>query len=155
MCSKLSAVAISITNKDSGIAWSFKNQYEKHARKVYMHYWSENTVTTSTCILFNKDKVFHSFGYESKNKYADLLKDEKHKDWYFFERFLSFLELQEVCMLSFKYISLADISVFHNCVPLLLRTHTVNKKIFAPHPYFLSFRRHRQWANIILGKQFF
>ena len=108
MHSKLVAVAISITNKDSGFAWSFIHQYEK----VDIHMWLsryKDTVTTPTCILFTKDKVFHSFGYESKIKYADLVKEEKHRDWYFFERFLSVLELQEVCMLSFKYIYLADI----------------------------------------------
>ena len=105
MCSKVATVAISITNKESGFAWSFKNKYEDYTLTFYMDIWQsrhENTNTPPTYILFTKDKVFHSFGYESKNKYADLLKDEKHGDWYFFDRFLSFLELQEIFMLTFK-----------------------------------------------------
>ena len=107
MCSKLAAVAISITNKDSGFTCSFKGHYNRNPLDIITHIWLDRQVqyeTTPTCILFTKDKVFHSFGYESKNKYTDLLEDEKHRDWYFFERFLSFLELQEVCMLSFKNI---------------------------------------------------
>lgn len=108
MCSGLVAVAISITNKDIGCAFSFKGHYNRNPLDINAHHYRRNphtlsnTYTTPTCTLFTKDKVFHSFGYDSKNKYADLLEEENHRDWYFFERFLSVLELQEVCMLSFK-----------------------------------------------------
>ena len=87
MCSKLAAVAISITNKDCGSAFSFKEPYFRNPLDISINIWPVRQTlyeTTPTCILSTKDKVFHSFGYESKNKYADLLEDEEHRDWYFF-----------------------------------------------------------------------
>lgn len=104
---KLATVAICFTNNDSGFLYSFKSDYEKNPLKIDEYRWlnpNQVSSTTPTCILFTKDKVFHSFGREAKNKYAELVEDEEHRDWYFFERFLSFLDMQEVCIMSFKYL---------------------------------------------------
>lgn len=105
MCSAATtAVAMSIKNKDTRFAYSCKFHYDKNPLDIYTSIWRGPhgflKETNRTCVLFTKDKVFHSFGYESKIKYTDLVKDEMHREWYFFERFLSFLDVQEVCMLS-------------------------------------------------------
>ena len=42
---------------------------------------------TSTSALFDKQKKFHSFGYEAEDKYSDLALDGEVEGWYFFQRF--------------------------------------------------------------------
>lgn len=106
MTIKILVVAIAIENENTGYGISIKYDYEKDPLKVAHTVWlnkNEHSNKTPTCVLFTKDKVFHSFGYESKQKYTELVEDMEHKEWYFFEQFLSFLTIQEVCMLSFKY----------------------------------------------------
>lgn len=51
---------------------------------------------TPTCILVNRRKKFHSFGYEAENKYADLLEDGNEQRWMFFRRFKMILHSREV-----------------------------------------------------------
>lgn len=91
------SAGIVIGDEDITFGFSFHNQYESDPLEI--------TSTRSlfdprqlfpTCILFTKDKVFHSIGYPAKEKYLELLNDNEHEDWYFFERFLSLLTLQNV-----------------------------------------------------------
>lgn len=42
---------------------------------------------TSTTILLDADKKFHSFGFQAETDYANLAQDDKHRDWYYFRRF--------------------------------------------------------------------
>ncbi|KAK3101210.1 hypothetical protein FSP39_001786 [Pinctada imbricata] len=39
---------------------------------------------TPSVILLDTDKKFHSFGYDAEDKYAQLTRTKKHKDWYYF-----------------------------------------------------------------------
>ncbi|KAL5012435.1 hypothetical protein ScPMuIL_010986 [Solemya velum] len=45
------------------------------------------TLGTPTTILLKPDKTFDSFGYTAEEKYADLVCDEAHHEWYYFEHF--------------------------------------------------------------------
>lgn len=46
------------------------------------------SLKTSTCVLFDKKKKFHSFGFEAEDNYVNFAEeDESHKDYYFFRRF--------------------------------------------------------------------
>ena len=92
MSKKLVATALTIGNKESGYVFSLESAPHNMKTFEWRSHWRV-TQTPLTCILFNKDKEFHSFGYESKDKFTELLENEDHADWYFFERFL-----QEVCM---------------------------------------------------------
>ena len=105
MSHTLVAVAICIGNEDSCSGYSFLHEYSSDPFKITIFGQNPSTpgsvcYTIPTCVLFTKDKVFYSFGYESKQKYFNLLEDEEHKDWYFFERFLSRFTRQEVCRYS-------------------------------------------------------
>ena len=60
--------------------------------QVQSHTWKAGTRAlmsnkASTCALFDKNKKFHSFGYEAEDKYSDLTLDNEADDWYFFQRF--------------------------------------------------------------------
>ena len=59
---------------------------------------------TSTCILFDKERKFRSFGFEAEAKYLDLVRDEKenHRDWYFFRRFKMVLYDMQVWYVFYK-----------------------------------------------------
>ena len=104
MSSKLVSAAIVIGNEECSYGFSFLYDHQSNPLDILTENRSSHgriLVTNQTCVLFTKDKVFHSFGYKSKNKYEELLEDEEHEDWYFFERFLSRFTLQGVR----KYIS--------------------------------------------------
>ena len=105
MSYKLVSAAIVIGNEECSYGFSFLNDHHFSPLDILTTEIRSShgriSVTNQTCVLFTKDKVFHSFGYKSKNKYEELLEDEEHEDWYFFERFLSRFTLQGVR----KYIS--------------------------------------------------
>ena len=100
MSNTLVTVAFCIGNEDSCTGYSFLHEYYSDPLRITTIIGKNSTgslcFTIPTCVLFTKDKVFHSFGYESKENYLNLLEDEEHKDWYFFERFLSSFTRQEV-----------------------------------------------------------
>lgn len=77
----------------SGYAFSFKHEYEENPTAVKVNpNWVPGasqllSLKTPTVILFDKNKKFHSFGFEAETKYSNLADDDKHRDWYFFKRF--------------------------------------------------------------------
>ena len=58
------------------------------------------SLKTSTCILFDPDQNFASFGYEAEDQYSELAGDgdDEHKDWYYFRRFKMQLFDNKVCI---------------------------------------------------------
>ena len=58
------------------------------------------SLKTATCILFEPDKTFASFGYEAEEHYAELAAEgtDEHKKWYFFRRFKMQLFDKKVCV---------------------------------------------------------
>ncbi|XP_052793879.1 heat shock 70 kDa protein 12A-like [Mya arenaria] len=90
---QLLVAAIDFGTTYSGYAFSFRHDYERDALKI-----SNNTSWTAsgqgltswktpTTVLLEPDKSFHSFGYEAEEKYIELAEDEKHQDWFYFQRF--------------------------------------------------------------------
>ena len=49
-----------------------------------------------TCVLFDPDKTFHSFGYEAINYYHNNTERKKLQNWYYFEHFKMMLYLEKV-----------------------------------------------------------
>lgn len=91
-CDKLLVAAIEIGTTHSSLAFSTKRHYNVDPLKIMSVNWLSDfrgvtQIKNSTCILFNKDKVFDSFGYEAENKYTVLAEEEKHQEWYFFKNF--------------------------------------------------------------------
>mgnify|MGYP003691820595 CR=1 FL=1 len=89
---KLLVAAIDFGTTYSGYAFSFKHEHDSDPLKVCSNNWTAGSrslvsLKTPTCVLFNKDKEFDSFGYEAEDKYSDLAEDEEHQDWFFFKRF--------------------------------------------------------------------
>ena len=90
---KMLVAAIDFGTTYSGYAFSFKHDYQIDPTKVSTN---QNWVAGSmqlvslkapTCVLFDKNKKFHSFGYEAENVYSELALDNEHQQWYFFRRF--------------------------------------------------------------------
>ncbi|XP_060586881.1 heat shock 70 kDa protein 12A-like [Ruditapes philippinarum] len=90
---KTFVASIDIGTTYSGYAFSFKHDYEREPTAVKVNQkWVAGTssllsLKTSTVVLFDKNKKFHSFGFEAENKYSNLAEDEEHRDWYFFKKF--------------------------------------------------------------------
>ncbi|WAQ99929.1 hypothetical protein MAR_024302 [Mya arenaria] len=46
------------------------------------------TVTcVPTVLLFDQNKIIHSFGYKAQKHYKELLSRENHREWYLFKEF--------------------------------------------------------------------
>lgn len=95
---KLVVAAIDFGTTYSGYAYSFVSDYKKDPLKFFTQVWSSEEITTDktpTCVLFNKDKNFSSFGYEAERKYAELAEEGEHNGWRFFKHFKMMLMPQE------------------------------------------------------------
>ncbi|XP_069110383.1 heat shock 70 kDa protein 12B-like, partial [Argopecten irradians] len=84
--------AIDLVTTYSGYAFSSKCDYTKSPLNVHTVTWKAGSgdltsMKTSTCIPFNPDETFDSFGFEAEDKYARLIDENSHHDWYFFRRF--------------------------------------------------------------------
>ncbi|KAJ7328611.1 hypothetical protein OS493_023880 [Desmophyllum pertusum] len=82
-------VAIDFGTTYSGFAFAFNDK----TRKAGIHMnndWGDGhggkTLKTPTTLLLDPDGKFNSFGYEAKEKYADL-PQEKQRQYYYFELF--------------------------------------------------------------------
>jgi len=79
--------AIDIGSYSSGYA--FSTNYDP--LKIYINptwyaLWLE-THKTPTCVLLNPSGQFDSFGYEAEDTFADLVEDQEHTGWMFFQNF--------------------------------------------------------------------
>lgn len=91
--SKTLVAAIDFGTTYSGYAFSFKHQYNDDPAKVSINQtWVAGSMALTsykapTCVLFDENKAFHSFGYEAEDTYSELALDDEHQKWYFFKRF--------------------------------------------------------------------
>nr|XP_034300205.1 heat shock 70 kDa protein 12A isoform X2 [Crassostrea gigas]XP_034300206.1 heat shock 70 kDa protein 12A isoform X2 [Crassostrea gigas] len=85
-CSRLVVAAIDFGTTFSGYAFSSKNEWGR----VFTNLWSGGSLISPkapTCLLLKKNFSESFIGYEAEDKYAELISDERHKDYYFFQRF--------------------------------------------------------------------
>lgn len=99
---KFVVAAIDFGTTYSGYAFSLKSDFQKDpTQKIVLNMWGGGKILSHkapTCILFNKDEKFDSFGYEAEEKYAELAleKGKDFNDCFFFEKFKMKLHGQKV-----------------------------------------------------------
>lgn len=85
------SAAIDFGTTFSTWAFSFKHNFEQDPTNIKAQRWtchgSRLSEKAPTCILLKPDGRFDSFGYEAERKYATLVLDMHHQEWYFFQRF--------------------------------------------------------------------
>ena len=121
--SSILVAAIDLGTTLSGYAFSFLHEYYETPLNISAIKWNSRmgpltTEKTSTCVLFDKDRKFHSFGYEAEDKYSSLASDNKHHDWYYFRRFKMMLYDRKV-----QEHFLSFISSFHAHSKKVHRSH--------------------------------
>lgn len=85
--------AIDFGTTYSGYAYSFKHDFEKDpALHIITNKWEGGKTMSEkapTCVLFDEEKKFASFGYEAEERYGEIaIEGEEEVDkWYFFQRF--------------------------------------------------------------------
>lgn len=93
MTDALMVVAIDFGTSYSGYAFSTRNDFQRDPLKIHANQaWNSGkkqllSLKTPTCLLLDKKREIVSFGYEAEDAYAELVLDDKHHDYYFFERF--------------------------------------------------------------------
>ncbi|XP_062606580.1 heat shock 70 kDa protein 12A-like [Saccostrea cucullata] len=83
-------VAFDIGTSNSGYA--FCDKKEINTKSISLNQWMGNMVPdprakAPTTVLVDKDKSFHSFGYEAEEFYAQRVCQKNHEDWYRFRNF--------------------------------------------------------------------
>ena len=81
--SKLVSVAIDFGTTYSGYALSFRHD----VNDIKTYHWPGGEAKTPTCILFNQNKQFHSFGTQAEDRYSEIAQNGENADWYFFKHF--------------------------------------------------------------------
>lgn len=76
----------------SGYAFALRVELEKDLSKIHAPVWytSDTSLVTfkiPTTILVGNDKQFVEFGFEAESTYAELLKQGKHEDYFYFPHF--------------------------------------------------------------------
>ncbi|XP_053399071.1 heat shock 70 kDa protein 12A-like [Mercenaria mercenaria] len=97
---RLQVAAIDFGTTYSGYAFSFHGDFNEDPLKIITNNWLVGatkavSLKTPSCILFDPDRNFHSFGFEAEDEYADLAADEKHYEWFYFKRFKMLLYEQK------------------------------------------------------------
>ncbi|KAL3878676.1 hypothetical protein ACJMK2_031007 [Sinanodonta woodiana] len=85
---KLLVAAIDLGTVYSGYAFVYK--HEDFSKIKFNPAWSCGSLLSCkcpTCVLFDENKNFDSFGYEAEDKYSCLKYDNMHEKWYYFRRF--------------------------------------------------------------------
>lgn len=91
-------VAIDFGTSFSGFAFAFNNEdgvKDIHLNKEWRTDQGDATMKAPSCLLLNPDKSFNSFGYEARDRFAEL-EEEEARAYYFFEKFKMLLHKDEV-----------------------------------------------------------
>ncbi|XP_033742556.1 heat shock 70 kDa protein 12B-like [Pecten maximus] len=133
--SHLLSAAIDFGTTFSGYAFSTTNDFKSSPQNVASVTWSAGSgclqsLKTSTCVLFDQNGDFHSFGFEAEDKYSDLAYDNLHKGWYYFRRFKMILYQQKELNRTFHIKSLdgktmSAMKVFSSAIGYL-KDHLIN-----------------------------
>ncbi|OWF53935.1 heat shock 70 kDa protein 12B-like [Mizuhopecten yessoensis] len=88
----LFSAAIDFGTTYSGYAFSTRNDFQTSPLNASCMTWTAGSgrlqsLKTSSCVLFNPDGEFDSFGFDAEDKYSELAFEDDHKEWYFFRRF--------------------------------------------------------------------
>lgn len=89
----LLVAAIDFGTTYSGYAFSTKAEFMRDPLSINSNQtWNAGTrrlcsLKTPTCLLLDQEKKFLAFGYEAEDKYTELVMDDKHADFYYFEHF--------------------------------------------------------------------
>ncbi|XP_062588856.1 heat shock 70 kDa protein 12B-like [Saccostrea cucullata] len=92
----LFVVAIDFGTTYSGFSFSSREDYRsnplsQHSKQWYDSFSSFISYKTSTCVLFDPQGEFHSFGFDAEEHYYNLAEKGIHRDWYYFRRFKMWL----------------------------------------------------------------
>lgn len=131
----LFVAAIDFGTTFSGYAFGNRNDYKDDPSKVAGCHWSTGSqpglsLKTPSCILFDPEENFDSFGGEAEDKYTELAQEDEHGDWYFFRRFKMQLYDKEEVSRDFMLegengLQMPAIKVFAESIKFL-RTHFEN-----------------------------
>ncbi|XP_045203505.2 heat shock 70 kDa protein 12B-like isoform X2 [Mercenaria mercenaria] len=82
----LLVAAIDFGTTYTGFGYSFKNNPD-HFFANWHGGMEQLQEKIPTAVLMNPKKEFHSFGHEANKTYMQLVQENKHQDWYYFNRF--------------------------------------------------------------------
>lgn len=85
--------AIDFGTTYSGVAHSFKHDYERDKMKIHCHQWNSGgtnslaSLKMPTTLLLTPDEEFEAFGFEAEESYSRMVDDDAHYGWHYFKHF--------------------------------------------------------------------
>ena len=87
----LVVAAIDFGTTYSGWGYALRDDFLTDPSKVTVKHWNSGNIISykaPTCILISPDgENVEAFGYAAETKYTELLQEDKHTDYFFFNRF--------------------------------------------------------------------
>ena len=109
----LVSVAIDFGTTYSGYAYSTLSDFKRDPLQMFANEaWTAATgqcllsKKTPTCLLLSPEKKFIAFGYDAEDQFAELVEDNRQRDYYFFKRFKMRLHGEEVSCLHIRTLTL-------------------------------------------------
>ena len=97
-CNKLPQVSIAIDFGTSNCAAAFSTESNRN-KIIVIAQWTDGLTTNGkipTLILFNKEQKFVAFGNKAFDEYKELVEENEHEDYYYFENFKMILYDEKV-----------------------------------------------------------
>ncbi|XP_052673407.1 heat shock 70 kDa protein 12A-like [Crassostrea angulata] len=85
----LLVAAIDFGTTYSGYAFSSRADFDDDPLRITAHKWSSGLISEKnpTSILFDNNQKLVAFGYEAEKQFTELSNDNRHEDFYYFQRF--------------------------------------------------------------------
>lgn len=85
----LLVAAIDFGTTYSGYAFSSRADFDDDPLRITAHKWSSDLISEKnpTSILFDNNQKLVAFGYEAEKQFTELSNDNRHEDFYYFQRF--------------------------------------------------------------------
>lgn len=83
-------VGIDIGSTFSGYAFASRDEIQQNPPKFHIAEWYGNRNLKWKCptaILLQSNADLVAFGYDAQNRFSELIGDDKHNDYYFFNDF--------------------------------------------------------------------
>ena len=113
--------AIDFGTTYSGWGYALRDDFVTDPSKVTVKHWNSGNIISykaPTCILLTPDgENVEAFGYDAETKYSALIQENKHNDYYFFNRFKMELHKSLEQVLHIKQLKLKSLCLllFENC----------------------------------------
>ena len=151
----LMVAALDFGTTYSGYAFSMRSDFLKQPLDIQANpVWKAGSqkfmsLKTPTCLLLDSKQEFVAFGFDAEDQWTDLLYEEEHEEYYFFERFKMNLHNNKVLYYCQFFIRWFNKS--RSTLGIFFQIKTIKKLSYTEDNNFLSFVIEIQPVSVDIG----